>query len=111
MIVFNYIDPNNYRYAGALTGGRNWVIGESVNGNLRHLKRVSDSDIAAERDLAISLLYENHTATLRYGNEQVAQWQFENSVAGADIGLLAVNAVTEFDDFYARAVDDALGDD
>ena len=111
MIVFNYIDPNNYRYAGALTGGRNWVIGESVNGNLRHLKRVSDSDIAAERDLAISLLYENHTATLRFGNEQVAQWQFENSVAGADIGLLAVNAVTEFDDFYARAVDDALGDD
>ena len=57
------------------------------------------------------LTYENHTATLKFGNEQVAQWQFENSVAGADIGLLAVNAVTEFDDFYARAVDDALGDD
>ena len=111
MIVFNYVDPNNYRYAGALTGGRSWVIGESVNGNLRHLRRVSDSDIATERDLAISLLYENHTATLKFGNEQVAQWQFENSVAGADIGLLAVNAVTEFDDFYARAVDDAMGDD
>ncbi|MBH58145.1 MAG: hypothetical protein CMJ82_13290 [Planctomycetaceae bacterium] len=111
MIVFNYVDPNNYRYAGALTGGRSWVIGESVNGNLRHLRRVSDSDIAAERDLAISLLYENHTATLKFGNEQVAQWQFENSVAGADIGLLAINAVTEFDDFYARAVDDAMGDE
>ena len=111
LIVFNYIDPNNYRYAGALTGGRSWVIGESVNGNLRHLRKVSDSDIAAERDLAISLLYENDIATLKFGNEQVAQWQFENSVAGGDIGLLAVNAITEYDDFYARAVDDAMGDD
>jgi len=111
MIVFNYIDPNNYRYAGALTGGRSWVIGESVNGNLRHLRKVSDSDVAVERDLAISLLYENDIATLKFGNEQVAQWQFENSVAGGDIGLLAINAITEYDDFYARAVDDAMGDD
>ena len=111
MIVFNYVNPNTYRYAGALTGGRKWVIGEVVNGNLRHLRKVSDSDIAVERDLAISLLYENDIATLKFGDEQVAQWQFENSVAGADIGLLAINAVTEFDDFYARAVDDAMGDD
>ena len=111
LIVFNYIDPNNYRYAGALTGGRKWVIGESVNGRLQNLSSIGDSDIAAERDLAISLLYENDIATLKFGNEQVAQWQFENSVAGGDIGLLAINAITEYDDFYARAVDDAMGDD
>ena len=110
MIIFNYVDPNNYRYAGALAGGSKWVIGESVNGNLRHLQKVSDADVGAERDLAITLLYENDTATLKHGNEQVAQWQFGNSVAGADIGLLAINAVTEFDDFYARAVDDAMDD-
>ena len=110
MIVFNYVDPNNYRYAGALTGGRKWVIGESVNGRLQHLTKISDSDIGVETDLAISLLYQNDIATLKFGDEQVAQWQFENSVAGADIGLLAINAITEYDDFYARAVDDAMDD-
>ena len=102
MIIFNYVDPNNYRYAGALVGGGSWVIGERVNGTRRHLRRISDSNIAAERDLAITLLYENDIATLRHGNNQVVQWQFADSVLGADLGLLTFNAVTDFDDFFAR---------
>ena len=110
MIVFNYVDPDNYRYAGALAGAGKWVIGETVNGYSRSLDKVADANIAANRDLAISLLYENHTATLKFGDQQVLQRQFEDSVEGGDLGLLAKNSVTKFDDFYARAVDEAMGD-
>ena len=111
LIVFNYVDPDNYRYAGALVGAGKWVIGETVNGNFRTLTKVADANIATNRDLAISLLYENHTATLRFGDQQVVQRQFQDSVEGGDLGLLARNAITQFDDFYARAVDEAMGDE
>ena len=105
------MDPDNYRYAGALVGAGKWVIGETVNGNFRTLTKVADANIATNRDLAISLLYENHTATLRFGDQQVVQRQFQDSVEGGDLGLLARNAITKFDDFYARAVDEAMGDE
>ncbi|MEC7564137.1 MAG: Ig-like domain-containing protein, partial [Planctomycetota bacterium] len=108
-IVFDYISPQQFKFAGALVGGSRWTIGEYVNGSRRFLTRTS-GQIAADTDIAISLLYQDNKATLKSGGESVLEWQFNDAGNDGKLGLFAINAQVNFDDFYAEAVDEALGD-
>jgi len=38
------------------------------------------------------------------------EWQFNDAGNDGKLGLFAINAQANFDDFYAEAVDEALGD-
>jgi hypothetical protein len=108
-IVFDYISADDFKFAGGLVGGGRWTIGEYVNGSRRFLTRTS-GQMAADTDLAISLLYQSNTATLKSGGDTVLEWQFSDAGNDGKFGLFAINAQVEFDDFYAKAVDAALGE-
>jgi hypothetical protein len=108
-IVFDYISTNDFKFAGALVGGKRWTIGEYSNGSRRFLSRTS-GQMAADTDLAISLLYQGQKATLKSDGESVLEWQFSDAGNDGQFGLFAINAQVEFDDFYAKAVDAAMGE-
>ncbi|MBT4694213.1 MAG: cadherin-like domain-containing protein, partial [Planctomycetaceae bacterium] len=108
-VVFDYISEDDFKFAGALVGGGRWAIGEYVNGSRRFLTR-TDGQMATDTDLAISLLYQGNTATLKSDGESVLEWQFSDAGNDGKFGLLAINAQVEFDDFYAKAVDAAMGE-
>jgi hypothetical protein len=108
-VVFDYISEDDFKFAGGLVGGGRWTIGEYVNGSRRFLTRTG-GQMATDTDIAISLLYEDNTATLKSGGESVLEWQFDDAGNDGKFGLLAINALVDFDDFYAKAVDAAMGE-
>ncbi|MDE0818485.1 MAG: Ig-like domain-containing protein, partial [Pirellulaceae bacterium] len=109
-IVFDYISEDDFKFAGALVGGSGrWTIGEYVNGSRRFLTK-SGGQMATDTDLAISLLYQGNTATLKSDGDSVLEWQFNDAGNDGKFGLLAINAQVDFDDFYAKAVDAAMGE-
>jgi hypothetical protein len=85
------------------------MIGEYVNGRRRFLTR-TNGQVAADTDLAISLLYQDNKATLQSDGESVLEWQFNDAGNDGKFGLLAINSQVDFDDFYAKAVDAAMGE-
>ncbi|MGY8732711.1 MAG: Ig-like domain-containing protein, partial [Pirellulales bacterium] len=108
-IVFDYISADDFKFAGALVGGSRWTIGESLNGSLKVLTK-TNGQMAADTDLAISLLYQGNKATLKSGGESVLDWQFNDAGNDGKFGLFAINAQVQFDDFYAKAVDAVMGE-
>nr|MCS5629604.1 cadherin-like domain-containing protein [Pirellulaceae bacterium] len=108
-VVFDYISEDDFKFAGALVGGGRWTIGEYVNGSRRFLTKTG-GQMATDTDLAISLLYQGNIATLKSNGDSVLEWQFSDAGNDGKFGLLAINAQVEFDDFYARAVDAAMGE-
>jgi hypothetical protein len=66
--------------------------------------------MAADTDLAISLLYQGNKATLKSDGESVLEWQFNDAGNDGKFGLFAINALVQFDDFYAKAVDAVMGE-
>ncbi len=108
-VVFDYISADDFKFAGALVGGGRWTIGEYVNGSRRFLTKTG-GQMATDTDLAISLLYQGNTATLKSDGDSVLEWQFSDAGNDGKFGLLAINAQVEFDDFYAKAVDAAMGE-
>ena len=108
-VVFDYISEDDFKFAGGLVGSGRWTIGEYVNGSRRFLTRTG-GQMATDTDIAISLLYQDNIATLKSDGESVLEWQFDDTGNDGKFGLLAINALVDFDDFYAKAVDAAMGE-
>jgi hypothetical protein len=108
-VVWDYISANDFKFAGGLVGGGRWTIGEYVNGSRSFLTK-TNGQMAADTDLAISLLYQGNKATLKSDGESVLEWQFNDAGNDGKFGLFAINALVQFDDFYAQAVDAVMGE-
>ncbi len=108
-LVFDYISAANFKFAGVLVGSGRWTIGEYNNGSRRYLSQ-ANAQVDADTDLAISLLYQGNKATLKSGGDSVLEWAFSEAGNDGKFGLLAINAQVDFDDFYAKAVDAAMGE-
>ncbi|MBT4014096.1 MAG: cadherin-like domain-containing protein, partial [Planctomycetaceae bacterium] len=108
-IVFDYISENDFKFAGPTVKGGRWAIGEYSNGSPRFWNTTS-GQMATNTDIAISLLYQGNKATLKSDGESVLEWQFSDAGNDGKFGLFAISAQVAFDDFYAKAVDAAMGE-
>ena len=110
MVVFDYHNENDFKFAGTFVGNKIWTIGEYKNGGFSRLVETRAS-IAANTDYALTLLLdENNLATLKIGGEQMATYQFGDDITEGKLGLGTFNAKARYDDVYLKEIDDAMGE-
>ena len=101
-IIFDYVNDNNFKYAGMFTGQKQWVIGEFRNG-FRH-QFVVDGDsvgraIRADQYYNVQIEANGSVVKLIVNGKTLGVAQFDSMVNQGAIGVGAYNAVTRFDNF------------
>jgi glucose/arabinose dehydrogenase len=97
-IIFDYVDPTNFKYAGLRVAAGRWVIGERTADRWRDLVFVPAA-LESRRDHTIRLGVEGSTATLFSGGEVLVNHTFAGPPSGGRLGLATERGKTSFDDF------------
>jgi hypothetical protein len=95
LIIFDYVDANNFKYAGAFEIVDKYIIGQVVNGRATHLVQ-SSASLAANSNVNLSLEINGAVATLSANGSQVVTRTFKSSFTGR-VGVGTLNANTRFD--------------
>ena len=99
--IFNYQDAENYNYAGMWVGGNRYAIGEVVEGS-KHDLVTQSSDLEHGHDYDMKVLLEDNKATLVVAGEAVLNFGFDTSQNVGEVGLVAHNAKTQFEDIVVK---------
>ncbi|MEZ6048655.1 MAG: FG-GAP-like repeat-containing protein [Planctomycetaceae bacterium] len=107
-LIFDYKSPTDFKYAGFYTGQNQWVIGH-YDGNFNHDKMIDwdDSGRDIKPDVAYTLLLsvDTNRVVLKVNGEFLMAHSFNQAFSSqSQIGLASINAVTQFDNFYANDV-------
>ena len=98
LIIFDYVDANNFKYAGAMFGVNQWRIGHVTNG-------VWFADANFGQTLAAKVFYdvkvemEGMTARLFANGALKTSFTFGDALNDGRVGLGTKGAVSLFDDF------------
>ena len=102
-IVFDYQSPTNFKYAGALVGSNQWLIGQwTASGRSAEVKL--NETINANTDYALTLVVDGTQVELLANGVSKLSRTFTNTLNDGDIGLRTQNAITRFDNFTVQAV-------
>jgi hypothetical protein len=101
-LVFDYLDADNYKYAGLEDGSNRWVIKEAVNGS-HYLRAELAETINTGQWYDLQVIVSGDTATLKVGGVQKVSHTFASGVQGGRVGLRVGNAHTHFDDVSASS--------
>ncbi len=85
-LVFDYVDPDHYKYAGIVAGKRTAVIGEVLNGHsFRHrTKFVGKPD---NKEYRLKLIVLGNQTRLLINDTQYLSLQFRTDVSSGQLGL------------------------
>jgi len=101
-IIFDYVNPNNFKYAGAFATLDRFVIGSVTNGVFNRLVQ-TPAVINPGVDINLRLDINGSVATLFNGATQVATRTFANAFTGK-VGIGTNNANTSFDNLIVQPV-------
>nr|WP_261360822.1 S8 family peptidase [Aeoliella straminimaris] len=96
LVIFDYQDPNNFKFAGAFVGGNRWVIGHRTASSWVEDATLSES-IAAWTDYDLDVVLEGNTATLTVDGATKASYTFGDALNDGDLGVGTQNALARFD--------------
>jgi hypothetical protein len=108
-LVFDYVDLDNFKYAGMLDSGNKWVIGERVEGANTYLATKIET-ILTGHWYELEVIVSGDTATLQVGGVEKVSHTFASGIDGGPVGLPSAttgglrlaNAHTHFDDVYVQ---------
>lgn len=82
-LIFDYISPNNFKFAGTYQGQQRWVIGEVENGVWRTRSQASAS-ISMNRNYSLRLVLDGSRAQLHVDGSAspIVEHQFTSSLEG-----------------------------
>ncbi|MCI0376699.1 MAG: S8 family serine peptidase [Gemmataceae bacterium] len=104
VIVFDYVSPTEFKFAGAYAGADQWVIGRRTTTGWV-VDALKNAPIDAVTDYSLKLLLENGTKASLYANGVFqASFTYAQSVVDGQVGLGTQNAVARFDDFSVQAI-------
>ncbi|QDU78949.1 hypothetical protein Pla110_06530 [Polystyrenella longa] len=95
-IVFDYVSPTNFKFAGMAVGQNRWVIGEYHQG--WHYHSVVTEPIGVGQAFDVNLEIDGDTVTLSRNGSQVGQHTFSQPVNEGLAGLFVLNGESRFED-------------
>jgi hypothetical protein len=99
VIVFDYVDANNYKYAGVFEIIDQLVIGQIVNGSRQPLRRLSFPTAANDvTPLRLTINRAQNSATLTATNTGATLTQTFSSIGTGTVGVGTINANAQFDE-------------
>jgi predicted outer membrane repeat protein len=98
LIIFDYVDANNFKYAGAFEIIDSYIIGQVVNGHAAHLAKTRGATLP-NTNVNLSLDINGSVATLSANGSQVVSRSFKSAFAGK-VGVGTLNANTVFDNIF-----------
>ncbi|MEC7565167.1 MAG: hypothetical protein VX738_05730, partial [Planctomycetota bacterium] len=97
VFVFDYVDANNYKYAGANGSRGKWFMNEVTNGSLRGLTSKSSS-ISVSQDYALELRMEGNLVQLYANDELQLSHDFGNeNLRNGKLGVGTIRGIASFD--------------
>ena len=122
LLIYDFQNADNFKFAGLFAGAGEWRIGRWINGALDIKARAADT-INLETDYEVAVQLNDRTATLLAGGVEKLSHEFWASVVDGDVGVGTRDAVTVFDDLvigdapptpaslpYAEDFDDTAAD-
>ncbi|MCA9040853.1 MAG: VCBS repeat-containing protein, partial [Planctomycetaceae bacterium] len=102
-LIFDYVNDNDFKYAGFFTGQNQWVIGHFQGDFNNRLAQVDwDNEgrtINTNTPYAVHVRIDGEMVYLSVDGEYITEAMFAAPVTGGQIGLAGYNAVTQFDNF------------
>lgn len=96
--IFDFVDENNFKYAGAWEGRDEWVIGEMVNNQRRDLVLTPGTIPTGQYfDMALDI-HPSGYVVLHGNNEKVAEWKFD--ALNSQVGLFNMRGNTSYQYFF-----------
>lgn len=97
LIIFDYADAANFKFAGGFLGAGEWRLGRVLDGTWHVDARVS-RPLAAEHDYRLAVVTGHGRATLRVDGSAVLTHDFAEPLSDGRIGLGTRRAIARFDD-------------
>jgi glucose/arabinose dehydrogenase len=107
-IIFDYVSPTNFKYAGVRVAAGLWVIGQRTAAGWED-RAALPAAIDPARPLALRLVVDGSVTTLFVDNTPRIQHDFRGSWGGGRLGLGTNNGRTVFDDFVVTRRDEPPG--
>src|SRR5262249_37954 len=99
-LVFDYVDANNYKFAGMEIKQNQWVIGDFVAGNKTYRVSVTQN-LLENTTYHLKIVFEgSNTVTIINSNTVKAQYTFA-SIGSRPLGFGTWNGTCYFDNVYA----------
>ena len=108
LLVFDYLGPSDFGYAGGFFGAGAWRIGR-YDGTTWSVASSHSESLFTDVDYALSLAVRDGVATLSAGGVEKVTHDFGTSLSGGRVGLGTNDAVAEFDDLSLTEVTDDVG--
>jgi hypothetical protein len=104
-IVFDYQSPTDYKFAGALVGVDQWVIGRMTSRGYAIDKSVR-ATIQSGKDYELQVLLDGSKATLKAGASEISH-TYSGALQRGQLGLATLRGNARFDGFSAREFRDS----
>ena len=101
LLIYDYQDENNFKFAGPFFGGNEWRIGQWISSTLQVKAQVAET-IDLNTDYDVETLLQDKKVTLLVGGVEKLSYEFGGSVMDGDVGVGTRNAVSTFDDFAVQ---------
>jgi hypothetical protein len=102
-VIFNYLGPTNFMYAGLRAAAHQWVIGHRVasGGNYGWVDDyiVSDASAVPGKDFKLQVILNGATVSLSVNGVLKASWTYAGTVENGQIGIGTHRAAAQFDNF------------
>ena len=118
ILVYDYLGPDDFKFAGAFYGADAWRIGRYQSGSWVVDASASDS-LSLNTDYDVELQISDDAVTLLVDGQQVLAHTFADALTDGRFGLATNNAVSNFDDValfsrvslpYAESFEDGTAD-
>ena len=101
-LVFDYQNPNDFKFAGAYVGADRWSIGKRTASGWQELTNVSEPiDALTDYSLKVTI-HDDSTVTLAANGATKLSYTFTESIVDGSVGVATKNALAAFDDLEVR---------
>ncbi len=102
LVLFDYQNSTDFKFAGAYVGGDKWVIGRRTPTGWIEDAEITDTiDSFADHD--VQVVIEGDRAQLRVGGATKVSYTFGDPLSDGAVGLGTQNAVAQFDNVIVQA--------
>ncbi|HYT95205.1 MAG TPA: hypothetical protein VEL76_41190, partial [Gemmataceae bacterium] len=106
-LVFAYTDANNFLYAAVVAGTNQVVLGHRSNGNW-FVDAVASKNINAGTDYTLLVALDKLNVNVVVNGSSILNFNYNFSVVGGSIGLLAQTGSASFDNLLIKGDDQAF---
>jgi hypothetical protein len=95
-IVFDFVDNDNFKFAGAFYGAGDWRIGRVTGGTIVYEQQTVDT-LSLGVDYSLTVNLNGTMATLTADGIQKASFDFGETLTDGQVGVGTFNAQSQFD--------------